>query len=601
VVLTGNDTTERRFAVFSPLVVVGTNKTHTLSIYLLIVAIYASFSVTPTAVAQQDSLTPELRKKITESLREAHEKAQEKAHKAELELNLRKLADHGDNANQYLYMVRLQSMNLSPSEGIPVFTGLLSNESDVVKQGALQSLAEYGPKAKEAVPAILKLVDDPEREWFVTGEAALALARIAGPDRKAADALLRKLGKPNLPDDINKRIIKALGIIGPKAKDSIGTLKDFMVENNNSEIQFAAYCAIGSIHDGKRLSLADLRSLPKVAWEKPEEGYPAFQAAEREGRRAVVLIPPLVELLKKDPPAYLKALAIQSIGFTGGGGNRDLVKPLIDSTASADPFLARVSEEAFDRIDTSLAPAFDLFADALAHSNPAVRHHAALALRRFGPKASKATGQLVEALRRADGKTKLDEIGDDLDALKAVSKGTPDSAAESKRLVDLLAERSKLYKGREEQEVHYLRAYILAVIAELGAPESALPYILDELSKEDSTHAHGFTAAAKAAGSLGAEAKPAVKSLVRALRPAFHDRAVSFEHFYAGQYGGPGMTTARLEAVRALHKIGPAARDVLPLLKAFAAETKVPMGIEGEYFLTAQEEARKTIKDLEDH
>jgi hypothetical protein len=567
------------------------NKHRTIMTSITIALLWVSASER-SGVAQQSSITPELRKKIDQAIQEAHAKARQ----AEIKANLAKLADRSDNANQYRYMILLRAMNLTPAEGVPVFTGLLANPSDIVKHGALMALREYGSKAEEAAPAIQKLFLERDRQAYVTEEAALALARTATAKREAADALRQRLAGKNLPDGIRLKIAAALGQIGPEARAALPELHE-LLKDPSTELRFAAYCAIGHIAATEQHSLAGLRSLHAIDWNEPMHGYPVFHAIQREGPRAAFMIPRLLGLLARKPATHLQALVIQSLGATRGGGDPDVVQPLLAGLASADPFLARLSADATDRLDTSLAHASRQFADALVNPNPAVRLHAAAALSRFGAPARVATGALLAVLRKADGNTNLYEVGACLEALKNIGPHADDPTATADSLVELLAERGQLYQGRPYFYVHYLRAYILVVLAQVGTPRSALPYILDELANYDNaSHAHGFTAAAMAAGSLGAEGKAAVKPLLRALRAGFRDEPVSFARFLL--HDGHDSST-RVEAIRALEKIGAAARESVPLLKALV-EAQPPAGAsQRQVFTLSQREAKKALQILE--
>lgn len=156
-------------------------------------------------------------------------------------------------------------------------------------------------------------------------------------------------------------------------------------------------------------------------------------------------------------------------------------------------------------------------------------------------------------------------------------------------LVALLSERSTLYQGRGSREVARLRAFLLSTLSEIGPPPEALPVILAEL-------AHGHqpalrAAAARAAGALGPEGAAAVPFLVRVLEPATHDDQVSLETYFPGE-PPRDPTGARIEAVRALARIGPAAREAVPALAEIAA---APPGSFYARVSGLQEEVRRAL------
>jgi hypothetical protein len=83
-----------------------------------------------------------------------------------------------------------------------------------------------------------------------------------------------------------------------------------------------------------------------------------------------------------------------------------------------------------------------------------------------------------------------------------------------------------------------------------------------------------FAAGAHAAASLGPDAAEAVPLLLPELRADGRQNPLSFEYpspayLYAHM---PGKSTSdQLEAVRAVGRIGPAAREALPLLRALVS------------------------------
>ena len=81
--------------------------------------------------------------------------------------------------------------------------------------------------------------------------------------------------------------------------------------------------------------------------------------------------------------------------------------------------------------------------------------------------AKPAVGALVRALAKADGKTDPYEVGAYLSALRAVGAGAAEAGSP---LVQLLPERARLYQGQDPAFVHFLRAYILVTLADIGVP-----------------------------------------------------------------------------------------------------------------------------------
>ncbi|HEX8412145.1 MAG TPA: hypothetical protein VF883_25065, partial [Thermoanaerobaculia bacterium] len=117
--------------------------------------------------------------------------------------------------------------------------------------------------------------------------------------------------------------------------------------------------------------------------------------------------------------------------------------------------------------------------------------------------------------------------------------------------VALLREDAPLYSGRTPSEVARLRAQQFTRLAKHGVPPDALPFIVAELA-----HGHKpltIAAAARAAAAAGPAASAAAPYLLRLLRPAFHDQQLTLDEH--------GLTSVRIEAVRALESFGASAGD----------------------------------------
>jgi protein SCO1/2 len=168
--------------------------------------------------------------------------------------------------------------------------------------------------------------------------------------------------------------------------------------------------------------------------------------------------------------------------------------------------------------------------------------------------AAPSASSLAAALARCDGATDDRQVAGYLEALGRMG---PSAAPEALPVIlRQLSERSPLWRDRDKLQVIRLRALLFATLAKLGPPEEALAPILAELS--GARHPYALAAAARAAGALGPRAAAAVPYLQRPLEPGFHDEPMSLER-YDPEYPPEERTTARIEAERALAKIGPGA------------------------------------------
>ena len=271
----------------------------------------------------------------------------------------------------------------------------------------------------------------------------------------------------------------------------------------------------------------------------------------------------LLNVAENDPRPYVKSMALQALAATGGA-NREAIEALVDAMNSDDEWTSLIAAQSFAQVKSS-EPVVAVLARALDRGNARVGWQAALALKRFGPAASSAGASLAGALARADSRIPDKQIGAYLEALKSIG---PTQSSVSETLVSLLSEQSPIYKNRSEYVTHHFRAFILATLAEIGVPESALPYILDCLANSDDRRADMFAAAARAAGKLGPEAGMAVPFLLRALKGDILNGRYSFDSFLNHAVNFP-RTSCRIETLQALAKIGPSAKEALPVLIDF--------------------------------
>lgn len=176
-----------------------------------------------------------------------------------------------------------------------------------------------------------------------------------------------------------------------------------------------------------------------------------------------------------------------------------------------------------------------------------VRWAACRTFRVIGPGAHEAAPALVAAI-------KINEDGQ-LRELALLSLGQV-ACPEAKEIVpDLL----KFYKDQKEDFL--LRVNALAMLGKIGDKvDEVIPLITDALS--DPTKLKFRAAAARSAEYLGARAKATVPSLIGALDIRKIDNAQLAEQ-------------TRLNVIRALQSIGPAAEGALPALRKMAEDTQV--------------------------
>ena len=133
-------------------------------------------------------------------------------------------------------------------------------------------------------------------------------------------------------------------------------------------------------------------------------------------------------------------------------------------------------------------------------------------------------------------------------------------------------------------------------LSDTGAAASAAQYIAESLGNSDIEMNFNFAAAAYAAGSLGSSGRAFVPFLTRALKDNFEDEPLSLESFRAS-VTLPSRTSCRIEAIRALAKMGATAAEAIPLLEKLTqtaphpSKKLVPWKIEAQKALESIKQA----------
>jgi HEAT repeat protein len=100
---------------------------------------------------------------------------------------------------------------------------------------AVRVLARLGGDAKEAVPALIAVLQDPDPEFV--REAQFALGNIGPAAASAVPALLRSLSSDN--ERVRNSAFYAIGHIGPAAKEAVPTLRKMLVTSKDQFVHVA--------------------------------------------------------------------------------------------------------------------------------------------------------------------------------------------------------------------------------------------------------------------------------------------------------------------------------------------------------------------------
>ncbi len=255
----------------------------------------------------------------------------------------------------------LSRMGPAAREALPVLLAALENNDDAIRWHAMEALAgigepavsglaksiekhsarsillaigaagRIGAKARNCVPALLKLVGD--KDALTRLEAARALPRIDPAEAGVADALAKVLGDAEF--SVRWGAARALGEAGPAAKAAIPALEKALSDKRR-EVQRAAALALGKMGTvavpvlGKALKDTDVavrkyatRALAKTGAAGVKALTVALSDKDAEVRREAVwslgLIGPAakdavaaLEKVRKDDPDYVVPVAAKA-------------------------------------------------------------------------------------------------------------------------------------------------------------------------------------------------------------------------------------------------------------------------------------------------
>lgn len=132
-------------------------------------------------------------------------------------------------------------------------------------------------------------------------------------------------------------------------------------------------------------------------------------------------------------------------------------------------------------------------------------------------------------------------------------------------LVELLPEQHPIYLGRGTNQTIRIRGYILAAFEQVGLPETAIPYILDEL--ENGHDAYLVAGAAKGLRGLQNPSSEVTPFLLKAINNIWQmDDALTFEQ-YTPDWPVQNPTSALKEIFQSFKWLGSHAKTALPELE----------------------------------
>jgi len=414
----------------------------------------------------------------------------------------------------------LREIEPGPKVGVPLMAKVLSNADPSIAIAAVQTLAESG---SDGVPFLTEALKDPKARYW----AALVLAEI-GPDAKeAVPALLEALKEEKSPD-VQREIILALGEIGSGTPDAVQALTAELDDKQDPMNVIAAAFALGKIGPDAKEAAEKLAAMMRGGdpFQRVVSAYALAEIYPDSEKVQTVSVKSLIEGLRREDPMVRLAAAKALVELQAD--HKILLPELKKFLDDASPEQLTESLDAFAALGEQAVPGAIRM---LAYEE--VRPHI---LGRIGPKAKAAIPALVKYLPESKPVAQSEmlltlgnlgiESGDE--AIDAIAKYT-DSDDEQVRtsatyalgmIGPAAAEiapklRKQIEEGDDFNQLISSWALVRVTPAAEGVAELTLPHLTRGLE-----HSRAFVRAeaAEGLGRLGPAAKPAVPALLKALQ-----------------------------------------------------------------------------------
>ena len=244
---------------------------------------------------------------------------------------------------------------------------LQDSDSDIRSIAAV-TLGEIGPEAKDAIPALIQLLQDQDAEGFARANAALALGQIGERTEDAMSVLIQALRDQDkyvrrdaagaLEEIGSPRAIKAakdryrmvvtLGWIG--SEDEIPALIQAL-QNEDKDVRVNAVVTLGQIESEDVVSVLMEALQDQDEWVRVNAAWTLGQ----RGERAVDAVPILIRALR-DQDEWVRYHAAMALGEIGEGAS-NAVPALMHALRDQDKHVRRYAVGALGKIGKGTVPA----------------------------------------------------------------------------------------------------------------------------------------------------------------------------------------------------------------------------------------------------
>ena len=509
------------------------------------------------------------------------------AQSAPIRRRVEKLTQQLDHKRLHRRLEALQRLgDLGPDAQAvtPKLLGLLARDEFVqVRSSAARALARIAPTDASVFKGLKTVLSDTENHYTLRQSAAWGLGRMAASSELLRTGIVRglafELRSQRHGNLVDVALANALGGLEAEAASTTPSLEHALEKSPFADVRVACFIAMARVSTrGPEIKIpkltANLRaeSLARRAW--------AFGQLRAQGKGALEALDLLLKIAQRaDQPIYERVAALEALAAIAPDDAK-----VIDCFALALTTEHYLIQPTGSRGLKALGPrhheAVDSLLRHLEANDPRARLPMVSALHRVAPQEQRVVSGLLAALVRCQAKDDEVYIHALLEALRA---GGQERAKAVPTLLALAKFEAPLHEGRAEVVRSFLIGHALVVLAEVGAPESSVPQLMAELSRDDP---YTRPAIIRALGSVGAKGAPAVPSLVKLLEdktpwvpmlPFLHDAFPT------------------VEAIRALGRIGPAARAAIPVLTKISGRETTTLSQLG---VLETQSARKALKDI---
>lgn len=457
---------------------------------------------------------------------------------------------------------------------VPALAQALDDDSDRVRQVAIELLGEVGPKAKAAVLPLRKLARR-SPELRKPCEAALArigpvakgdlpvflealryrdpeLRRLAieelqrfGPDAGEARPFLMEILSGEESPDLQREAIELLAQLPPKAAGY--PVLVLLSKSSNTDLRVAAKQALQKLGPPRKEEAAELIALLKTA--RPEKRLALIESLRLAGAEARPALPVLLPLLDDGSPAVRRAALEFLIEFAADA--RPSLPVLLRLAKDDNSGVRSAAIRLLAKLGPVTAADVPVLVAALKDEDPQQRQVALEALEKLGPEAAAAVPALVERLAKAKEPPALKVL-----LIRTIAKLGPRAKVSSPTLMNVL-------KTDADESVRRAAADTLG-----GFGSDAVPELI-EVVKEGNEQSQEL-----AFHALALVGTPAVGPLVEALRESSQEKRTPLAKAL-GAIGAPAVPAlrkaikdsaflVRMGACEALGCVGPKAVEAVP-------------------------------------